>query len=127
VRSYTNDEVATLVNRGLAYHDSLAGLYRGSIASYEKPKRILVHPGFSNRGRRDEYAVVIVREGHGAVGMKEGWAPEEISEEDDRIRWRIGRFLAEEIALLDADATLALLPRERQGDQSGSGGGSEVM
>lgn len=125
MKRYTNEEIHRLTNRALAFHDALSGVYRAAISSYTEPKRILVHPGFSNRRRTDEYAVVMVRDGHGAIGMKEGWAPEEISEEEDRITWRVGRFLASELNLMDRDPTLASFPKDpRENDE---GGGAEVM
>lgn len=104
------DEVGKLINGSLAYHDALEGQYNNAIAAYTEPKRIRVHPGFSRVPGREEYAVVIVRQGHGAVGLKHGWRREELSEEGNRITWLVGRFTREESALLDKDPDLALLP-----------------
>ena len=97
----------TLVTRAMVYHESLSGLYSLHIASYEDPKTILVHPNFSCTPR--EKGVVIVREGHGAVGIQSAWSREEIAQ--GRIHWRIGRFSREELQLLERDPTLVLLPR----------------
>jgi hypothetical protein len=103
---YTHDEVMTLVNRALAYHDALAGLYQTHLRSYSESRLISVHPEFS--GASEERAAVIVREGYGAVGLKDAWTAEQIRA--GKIPHRIGRFSPEEWALLDSDPTLALLP-----------------
>jgi hypothetical protein len=66
---YAHDQVMTLVNRAIAYHDALAGLYRVHIESYSESKIIKVSPGFSEDP--EEHAIVIVREGYGAVGLKD--------------------------------------------------------
>lgn len=107
---YSSDQVSILVNRALAYHDALAALCHSAIADYKEPKRIAVHSGFSNVRGREEHAMVIVRRGHGAVGLKHAWKREELSEEQNRIPWLVGRFLPEESRLLDQDLELALLP-----------------
>ena len=97
----------TLVTRADVYHTSLSGLYRLYIESYAEPKTIPVHPEFSRTP--GEKAVVIVREGHGAVGVQSAWSKEEIAR--GHIHWRMGRFSREELHLLDRDPTLSLLPR----------------
>ncbi len=106
-RVYTHEEIMTLVTRAVVYHESLSGLYRLHIASYGEPKTISVHPDFSRTP--GEKGIVIVREGHGAVGIQSAWSKEEIAR--GRIHWRIGRFSRDELQLLERDPTLALLPR----------------
>lgn len=106
VRKLTHEDVMTLVNRALAYHDALAKLYQAHISSYEEPKVIDVHPEVS--GDPEEKAVVIVREGYGAVGIKDAWTLEQI--QAGKITFRTGRFSQEEINLMRDDPTLALLP-----------------
>lgn len=98
----------TLVTCADVYHESLAGLYRLHIESYKEPKTISVHPEFSSIP--GEKGVVIVREGHGAVGIQSAWSKEEITR--GRIHWRMGRFSRAELQLLERDPTLALLPRQ---------------
>lgn len=75
-REYMHDEVMRLVNRALAFHEALALLYRSSVASYETPTEIPVHPGFS--ADPDERAVTIIREGHGIIGLKHNLSAAEI-------------------------------------------------
>lgn len=108
-KSYTHDEVMTLVNKALAYHEALGGLYRLHISSYKEPKIIDVSPGFSPDP--EEHAVVIVRAGYGAAGIKDAWSKEQLAVE--KIPHRIGRFTIEEIKLLNQNRTLALLPPSR--------------
>jgi hypothetical protein len=107
MQTYTRDEHMTILNRALAYHEALAHLYKTHIASYHEPEVIPVHPEFSQNP--EERAVVIVREGYGATGLKDAWTREQITA--GKIPFRIGRFTPEEIRLLDSDHTLALLPR----------------
>ena len=97
----------TLVTRANVYHESLSCLYRSFIESYKEPKIIDVHPEFSRSP--GEKGVVIVREGHGAVGIHSAWTAEEIAR--GRIHWRMGRFSMEELQLLKLDQTRSLLPR----------------
>ncbi len=106
-RKYTHEEIMTVVTRAFVYHQALSILYKVHIESYDEPKTITVHPAFSRR--REEKAVVIVREGHGAVGLKAALTKEEIAR--GKIYWRLGRFTPKEIDILDSDPTLALLPR----------------
>src|SRR6266851_9897675 len=67
-----------------------------------------VHPEFSRDP--DERAVVIVREGHGVVGLKDAWTPEQLKQ--GKISHRIGHFTAAEMRLLEAEPTRSVLPRE---------------
>jgi hypothetical protein len=114
-RVYDHDEIMTLVNRAIAYHHALAELYQVHIGSYAKPEVINVHPGFSRDP--EERAVVIVREGYGAVGLKDAWTPEQVRR--GKIRHRIGRFTPEEWQLLETDPALALLPAEAKSEKKG--------
>jgi hypothetical protein len=106
-RKYTHEEIMTVVTRAFVYHQALSILYKVHIESYDEPKTITVHPAFSRR--REEKAVVIVREGHGAAGLKAALTKEEIARGE--IYWRLGRFTPKEIDILNSDPTLALLPR----------------
>ncbi len=106
IRDYTNEEVTTLVNRSLAYHAALSNLYQFYIASYKEPKEISVPPWFSKDPQ--ERAVVIVRKGYGATGLKDGWTPDEIKA--GKIPFRLGRFTPEEDRLLNSDRTIVQLP-----------------
>jgi hypothetical protein len=106
-RKYTHEEIMTIVTRSVVYHEALSCLYKFHIQNYVEPVRILTHPGFSSDGA--EKAMVIVREGHGAVGLKDAWSKEELSQ--GRINWCIGRFTKAESDLLRNNPTLALLPQ----------------
>jgi hypothetical protein len=106
-RKYTHEEIMTVVTRAFVYHQALSILYKAHIESYDQPKTITVHPAFSKK--RGEKAVVIVREGHGAAGLKAALTKEEIARGE--ISWRLGRFTSKEIDILNSNPTLALLPR----------------
>lgn len=106
LRSYNNEEVMTLVNRALAYHEAMSILRKLNVESYKKPVQIRPDPAFSQDPL--EKAVVIVREGYGAIGLKDGWTEKELRE--GRIPYRLGRFTREETKMLDANPMLALLP-----------------
>ena len=104
--TYNHEEVMRLINRALAYHDALSLLFRTAVSSYEGPAAIPVHPDFS--ADPDELATIIVREGHGVVGLKHSLTASEIA--IGGIPWRVGIFTRDEVAALDADPELALLP-----------------
>jgi hypothetical protein len=104
--TYSHHRVMQLINRALAYHDSLSLHFRRSVSSYEAPTAIPVHPGFS--ADPTERATVLVREGHGVVGLKHSLTAAEIAA--GGIPWRVGIFTPGEAAALDADPELALLP-----------------
>lgn len=70
------DEVASLVNRALAYDTALASLYEAHIRSYTESKEIAAHPEFASESER---AIVIVREGYGAVGLRDAWTAEQVA------------------------------------------------
>lgn len=106
-RIYTHEEIMTIVTRAVVYHVALSGLYELYIQSYSKPVMIFTHPDFS--GGHAEKAMVIVRDGHGAVGLKAAWSEKELKQ--GKINWRIGRFTKQESDLLDRNPTLALLPK----------------
>jgi len=106
-RKYGDDQVMTLVNRALAYHEAISILRTTHIQSYTEPVTIPIDPRFS--GDPDEKAVVIVRERYGATGLKDAWTEEDLRR--GHIPFRIGRFTQEESRIMDADRMLALLPR----------------
>jgi len=115
LRAYSRDQVYTLINRAIAFHQSLVTLRGMYIGSYKEPTIIPLHPSF--KGAPGEKAIVIVRAGHGAVGMKSAWTRDERAA--GRMSFRLGRFRREEIKMLDADPDLALLPAKVDKPYSG--------
>lgn len=109
-RRYKHDELMTKINRAIAYFAALEFLTNFYISGYNEPQLIDIHPGFSND--RQEKAIVIVRQGYGLAGLKDNWTIEEIRR--GKIPFRIGIFTKDEIALLNADHTLAVLPERNQ-------------
>ncbi len=58
--------------------------------------------------------MLIVRRGHGATGLKDAWSRQQIAA--GKIPFRVGRFYADEMAMLEVDSELAFLsphPRRR--------------
>jgi hypothetical protein len=104
--AYGHEEILTLVNRALAYFDALKFLHAHYIGSYTEPKEIAMHP--LNAGPPNERAVVMVREGHGAIGLKHAWTLEELKR--GHINWHFGRFSMEEMKLIGADPIRASFP-----------------
>lgn len=105
--TYSQHEMMTIVNRAIAYHGALAALFSLSIESYDKPK---VVPNSRHFPANPELQwVVIVREGHGATGVKSTWTADQIKA--GKIPVRVGRFYPGETAMLDNDPSLAVLPR----------------
>ena len=99
---YQPERVASLVNRALAYHSASASLYEAHIRSYTEPKEIATHPEFT-RGR-SERALVIVRQGYGAVGLRDAFTAEEVAA--GQIPWYVVR------GTMPGDADLLGRPRE---------------
>lgn len=107
-RIYSHEEIMTLINRAMACHEALSLLRTTSIQSYTEPKLIAGDPEFSRNP--SEGAVVIVREGYGAVGIKDAWTQDDLAH--GCIPYRVGRMTWAEMQLLDENPTLALLPKD---------------
>lgn len=106
---YAWERFDALINNALAHHAALSTLYQKvHVSSYTESITIPVHPEFSRDP--DDRAVVIVREGHGVVGLKDAWTPEQLRQ--GKVSHRVGRFTANEMHLLESDPTLSVLPAE---------------
>src|SRR5262249_6510893 len=108
---YDHDKVVTLVNRALAYFDALKFLRSLCIKSYTQPKAIPMHP--ENAAFPNEQAIVMVREGHGAIGLKSAWNLEQL--QSGHIPWHFGHFSQEEMKLAGADPMRAFFPAKDVG------------
>jgi hypothetical protein len=110
----TADEVELITANASAYHDAVVRLRRSYLRSYTEPTLISA-ASFSNDPK--EQAVVIVRAGEGAIGLKDALTPAEIAA--GRITFRIAKLYPDERELLDADPTLARLPaRTAEGEHA---------
>lgn len=96
-RIYSRSEVLLLINKALAYHETIKNLINGYIEGYNKSKIIPVSPGFSRNP--NEKAVLIVRKNHGLIGMKNIWSKEEIAKGE--IDWIVINMLGYERKYLD--------------------------
>ncbi len=108
-KEYPRAAILDQVNHAIAYFEAIKYLIKAARAEYLEPKVIDVHPGFS--GDPDEKAVVMVRQGEGAVGLKDNWTPEEIRR--GKIPFRIGRFYSYEQRMLDANPLTTVFPPSR--------------
>ncbi len=106
---YTHDEIMSLINRALAYHETWNNLRTLFIGWYKEPKIIAVPQGFTDDP--DEKAITIIRANHGVVGLKDNWTREEVAA--GHIPFRIAKLRNYERKLLDSDPTRATLPRDR--------------
>jgi len=107
-KKYAWDDFNNLMNRALAYHVAHSSLFKFFIGTYREPEIIAVPAAFSTApGVR---AWVMVREGYGAVGIKDAWSPEEIRR--GQIPFHIARLSAEESRMATADPGRVLFPRE---------------
>lgn len=105
-KTYPHDEVQTLVNRALAYHEALTILRRAYRAAYSEPTILQVRA--RNEGEADESAVVMVRDGVGAIGLKHPYTLEEVAA--GAIAWHMALLYADEVEAVRADPTLAHFP-----------------
>jgi hypothetical protein len=103
---YRHENVLRLVNSALAYHHAMATLRRFHISSYTEPVLVPGDPRVTNGVEED--VMVIVRDGHGAIGLQNVWrGPEAVT---GHVQWRVGRFYPDEVGLLSADPARGLLP-----------------
>jgi hypothetical protein len=83
----------------------MIGLRRFYRGLYTEPKRV---PAGPISGVPGEELIVIVREGDGAVGLKDSLTPAERAA--DGIRFRYARLFPDEAEMLETDPDLAMLP-----------------
>jgi hypothetical protein len=103
--SLSSDELAVITGHATAYHEAAIGIRNFYRRSYTEPKRV---PSGDICPGSDEELMVIVREGDGAVGLKDALSPRELA--SGGIRFRYAKLYPDEIKLLDEDPRLALLP-----------------
>jgi hypothetical protein len=97
------EEFAALSGRAHGYHDAMIGLRRYYRGLYTEPKIVPAGPIAPGQN-----LTIVVREGYGAVGLKDALTPTERSA--GGIPFRYARLFPDEMALIDADPELALLP-----------------
>lgn len=103
-RTLDHETVEQIVARAAAYVDAVIVLHDHYISEYSEPELISAE-GMGDPG---EMGWVIVRDGHGAVGLKHALTEAELAA--GGIQWRLGFFTADEVAMLNADPMLARLP-----------------
>jgi hypothetical protein len=101
----TGDQIEDITGKATAYHEAVSGLRRFHLQSYTEPKRISAASFSSDPS--DE-AVVIVREGEGAIGLKDAFSRSEIAA--GAIGFRLALLFPDERETLNANSDRALLP-----------------
>lgn len=105
-RALSLEDLAALTGKASAYHDGVLGVRRYHLESYSEPKR--VRAGSISRANPDEELLVIVREGEGAIGLKDALTADERAR--GGISFRYANLHPDERNMLDGDPDLALLP-----------------
>jgi hypothetical protein len=105
-KEYSWTEYDRLTNGAVAYHTAFSALYKHYVGNYDRPIEIPVHPEFSPDP--EERAIVMVREGHGVIGVKDAWTQEQL--QHGKIPFRLVRFFRDEARLMEADPMRALFP-----------------
>ena len=96
-----------LINNAFAYMEAFLGLYYSYIGSYNKPELIDAPEDFIHH--KNEKVTTIVREGHGLLGIKDNWTPEQISR--GYIPFRLLSCFSYELQLIEKGQLL--LPPDR--------------
>jgi hypothetical protein len=96
-KHYSNNEWLSLINKAMAYYESLLNLYRMHIALYNEPRIINIHPDFSKDPNAK--AVTIIRKKHGLIGIRDNWTEEELKK--GHIPFRLCRYLPYEAKMID--------------------------
>lgn len=107
----TLEEFAALSGRAHGYHDAMIGLRRYYRGLYTEPKVVPAGPIAPGQN-----LTIIVREGYGAVGIKDALTPAERAA--GGISFRYARLFPDEMALIDVDPELALLPARPEPEES---------
>ena len=105
---WAGDQIEDLTGKASAYHDAVSGLRRFHLQSYGEPRRISAASFSPNP---NEAAIVIVRTGDGAVGLKDAFTSSEIAA--GAIPFRLAKLFPDEREALDADPSLAVLAARR--------------
>ncbi|HLY95102.1 MAG TPA: hypothetical protein VKP14_09670, partial [Gaiellaceae bacterium] len=100
------EEIQTLVNRALAYHEAMAFLVRSYRRGYEDPIELDVHPEAATEP--GEKVTVVVRDGDGAIGVRYVHTAEEVAA--GAIPAYFARLFPEESQAMRDDPTLVRLP-----------------
>ncbi len=108
-RSYNIDEIKSLINKTLAYYETIDNLRKSYKLSYTKPKTIDVPSWFSNDPELK--AVIMVRKKTGVIGLKDNWTEDQIRA--GKIQFRCCTILPYEQKMIKQNPCLALFPPNR--------------
>lgn len=105
-RIYSVSAISELINKTLAYYETINNLVKVYKSSYKIPKVISVHPDFS--GDPEEKAITIIRKNTGVIGIKDNWTLEQI--QSGKIPFNLSRLLPYEQKMLNENPFLTELP-----------------
>lgn len=105
------EEFGALSGRAHGYHDAMIGLRRYYRGLYTEPKIVPAGPIAPGQN-----LTIVVREGYGAVGIKDALTPAERAA--GGIPFRYVRLFPDEMALINADPELVLLPARPEPEES---------
>ncbi|HZY72151.1 MAG TPA: hypothetical protein VFE22_03480 [Edaphobacter sp.] len=103
-------EFAALSGRAHGYHDAMRFLRRYYRGLYTEPRIVPAGPIAPGQN-----LTIIVREGYGAVGIKDALTPTERAA--GGIPFRYARLFPDEMAMIDGDPELALLPARPEAEK----------
>lgn len=105
-KEFTRDETYDLLNKSLAYFQSLKFLYQKSISDYKEPKDILLPSSFNAKWGR-----IIVRKNYGVVGLRDNYSKEFLAQ--GFLPFRMGSFKDYEITILNMNDRIDFLPEDK--------------
>jgi len=106
-RIYTRGEALAIINKTLAYHETMKHLIAMYTKSYDKPRVIEVSPEFSRDP--EEKAQIIIRKDYGVIALKDAWNEKQIKA--GKIQWFVGKSMSYEQKLINKGQ--CLLPKNR--------------
>lgn len=89
---YSEEETLALLNKSLAYHETIKNLISLYTKSYNKPRKIKVSLSFDPDPKAR--AQIIVRKNHGVIALKAAWSQKQIK--SGKIVWEVGNYLSYE-------------------------------
>ncbi len=102
-RQFTRDETYLILNKVLAYFESLKILYNNAIKEYQESKVVDLPSRFSYQQGR-----LIVRKNHGLIGVKDNLTSEEIMRRN--LPFHMGKFRYHEMQILRRNPTINEMP-----------------
>ncbi|MDD5026500.1 MAG: hypothetical protein PHH13_03965 [Candidatus Peribacteraceae bacterium] len=104
-----HEEKHKLINGALAYYEVFTTLINQYIADYDEPIAIEPHPDFKTHN--DQTIKLMIRKGHGVVGIKDNWSPAQLRA--GFIPFRLSKITRHEQWLLNKYPDIDIFPKDR--------------